>query len=290
LAKSKWKPRREFKAVEEKRAKTKKASKGAEIFDSAVDAAEFKRDLEDLDAPRALDIFEGGAKATRLDMGGQEKLKHDAHILMMEWAWKFPELTPTQFLITRRFYSERQAEEIIRVSGGTRLWDTEKNKVLDKISETVIKRHIDKIVETNDQHIAASKLGMAKAIEMLTKLNIVVELDKDGKVNKKTMRSIDLVNCMNAIEKAQIIYRRAMGIPNDESGIAQVLEKVAQVTVNNNVQVNNTVVQAPQKSELQKKLEQLDYDDVMEVIEMRREAKKKALLAGGSGNDKQGGS
>jgi hypothetical protein len=285
LAKSKWKPRREFKVVEAKRTKKKSASKLAaddEIFASPIDATEFKRDLEDLDKP--LDIFEGGSKALR-GMGGEERLKHDSHILMMEWAWKFPDLTPYEFLTERRSYSVMQAKHIIRISGGLTLWETEKTKVLDKISETVIKRHIDKMVEVNDQHIAASKLGLAKAIEMLTKFNIVAELDKDGKPSKRTMRSIDLVNIMNAIEKAQVVYRRAMGIPNEESGIAQILEKVAQITVQNNVQVNNTVVQAAPKSDLQEKLEQLDYDDVVELIQMRREMKKEALAEANGDSD-----
>jgi hypothetical protein len=289
LAKSKWKPRREFKTVEAKRVKKKSIKPDDEIFATSadMDVAAFSRDLHDIDKP--LDIF-ADSKGSLKGFGGEEKIKHDSHILMMEWAWKFPDLKPIEFLMERRSYSEVQAKRIINISGGSTMWETEKTKVLDKISETVIKRHIDKMVEVNDQHIAASKLGMAKALEMLTKLNITAELDKDGKINKRTMRSIDLVNIMNAIEKAQVIYRRAMGIPNEESGIAQILEKVAQVTVQNNVQVNNTVIQAAPKSDLQTKMEALDYDDVVELIEMRREMKKKALASsGGSGNDKQGG-
>jgi hypothetical protein len=268
LTLSKWKPRREFKAVSDKRASTKKASKKADPTPQ-----EFQRDLEDLEVP---DLFTKGTKILRRDIGGSDKLKHDGHILMMEWAIKYADMLPRHFLMERRGYSESQAETIIAVTGSTSEWANARDRILDSMSESVIKRHIDKIVEVNDQHISASKLTMAKAIEMLTKLPVDNELDpKTGKPKKRTMRSIDLVNCANAIEKAQTIYRRAMGLPNEESGIAQILEKVANMNVQNNVQINNTVIQ-PEKSEHQKRIEALSYEDIMEFVEYRREQKKLA--------------
>jgi hypothetical protein len=261
---SKWKPRREFKAVADKRTSKKKAK-------ADPTPQEFQRDLLDLEVP---DLFEKGSKILKRDMGGNDKLKHDGHILMMEWAIKYADMLPRNFLRERRGYSENQAEAIIAHTGGTSEWANARDRVLDSMSESVIRRHIDKLVEVNDQHVAASKLTMAKAIEMLTKLQVEVELDpKTGKPKKRGMRSIDLVNCANAIEKAQTIYRRAMGLPNEESGLAQILEKVAQINVQNNVQINQTVVQ-PEKSEHQKKVEALSYDDILEFIEFRREQRR----------------
>lgn len=267
---SKWKPRRDFKAVTDKRTSKKSASK-----QSDPTPQEFQRDLEDLDVP---DLFEKGTRILKRDMGGADKLKHDGHILMMEWAIKYSDMIPRKFLMERRGYSHAQADVILAVTGSTSEWANARERVLDSMSESVIKRHIDKLVEVNDQHIAASKLTMAKAIEMLTKLPVDVELDpKTGKSKKRTMRSIDLVNCANAIEKAQSIYRKAMGLPNEESGLAQILEKVAQLNVQQNVQINNTVVQQqPEKSEQQKKIEALSYDDIMEFVEFRREQKRLA--------------
>lgn len=225
------------------------------------------------------DLFTKGTKILKRDMGGADKLKHDGHILMMEWAIKYSDMIPRRFLTDRRGYSERQADQILAITGSTSEWANARERVLDSMSESVIKRHIDKLVEINDQHVSASKLTMAKAIEMLTKLPVDVEVDpKTGKAKKRTMRSIDLVNCANAIEKAQTIYRRAMGLPNEESGLAQILEKVASLNVQqNNVQINNTVVQQPpEKSEQQKKIEALSYDDIMEFVEFRREQKRLA--------------
>jgi hypothetical protein len=295
MAKSKWKPRREFKVVADRRTIKKTASTLADPTESPEEAIrEFERDLKEVD------IFSPKAGRRKSDVGGVEKLKHDGHILMMEWAIKFGELSPTQFLMERRGYSAQQAKDILMHSGGSKEWEMGRVKIQDKMSESVVKRHIDKMVEVNDQHIAASKLSMAKAIEMLTKLNVSVEVDpKTGKAMAKSMRSIDLVNITNAIEKAQTIYRRAMGIPNEESGIAQILEKVATMNVQQNVQINNTVVQnqAP-KSDLQAKMEELDYDDILEFIEYRRELKKQAQdqanqprqIASGDSDDKQSGS
>lgn len=277
MAKSKWKPRREFKVVDEKRSEKKKKLISAHAFESPdgtdiIDPKEFERELQDLGVK---DIFQSATGRRRM-IGGVEKMKHDGQILMMEWAIKFPDITPKTFLIERRGYSQAQAKQILESTGGVRAWDTEKTKVLDKMSESVIKRHIDKLVEVNDQHIAASKLGLAKAIEMLSKMSVTPELDADGKPSKKAMRSIDLLNVLNAIEKAQTIYRRAMGLPNEESGLAQILDKVAQISVQQNVQINNnnTVVQqqAIQISEKEKELEKLDFDQLFALIELKREA------------------
>ena len=264
--KAKWKPRREFKVIDDKRA----IKKAAQSLADGIAPDKFAQDLEQIDAD-APDAFASLGKIVKT-LGGTEKRMHDSHILMMEWAIKYPEMTPHSFLVHKRGYSEAQTDIILRESGGAKYWDTQKIKILDKMSESVVKRHIDKMVEMNDQHIAISKLSLAKAFEMLTHLPVKAE---EG---KKSMRAIDLVNITTAAEKAQAIYRKAMGMPNEESGMAQILEKVASLTAiqTTNIQNNNTVV-VVEKTELQKKIEQLDYDQIMEFIEHRRE--KKALAA-----------
>lgn len=289
VGKKGWKPRREFKIVEDKRAIKKAASKLAD-----VEPQEFERDLKDLEVK---DMFAAGAKVLK-GVGGVEKIAHDATVLMLEWSIKYADLSPYEYLMQRRHYSKAQTDKIISLTGGIRVWETEKIKVLDKMSESVIKRHIDKMVEVNDQHIAASKLTLAKAIEMLSKLPVDTEAagEEKGKTKKKALRSIDLTNIANAIQTAQKIYRTAMGIPNEESGMAQILEKVAQIqttNIQNNIQVN--VQTEKPKSQAQKSLEELGYDDVMEFIEYRREQKKLAqgqqpnVQQGGSNDDKQRG-
>jgi len=116
----------------------------------------------------------------------------------------------------------------------------------------------------------------------LSRLSIDPAKDKDGKIIKdgdgkivwKGFRSIDLLNVMSAIEKAQQIYRRSMGFPNDEGGMAQILEKVALIQNNTQIIVHEGDRPVVEKSEKEKAIDELSYDDIMEFVEFRREQKK----------------
>lgn len=219
-----------------------------------------------------------------VELGGKDKIAHDSQILRLEWAIKYPTLTPAEFLLDIKGYSHQQTSKIIETTGGMSEWLLEKNNVLDKMTESVVKRHIDIIAEVQETHIKASKVGLAKAIEFLAKLSIEPARDADGKMIMdgkgkpvwKGYRSIDLVNIMNSIEKAQVIYRRAMGLGNDEGGMAQILEKIGQLNVQQNVQQNHLHIHEAPQSELATKIEkEMSYDDLLEFIEFRREQKKK---------------
>ncbi len=84
---------------------------------------------------------------------------------------------------------------------------------------------------------------------------------------------------MSSIEKAQQIYRRAMGLPNDEGGLQQILNKLERIretptTLNltQNIQQNTAVqVQAPANPT------DLSYDDIMLLIEAERSRKAKQV-------------
>ena len=216
------------------------------------------------------------------DVGGKEKWAHDTSLLKIEWAIKFPLLTPRIFLIEKKGYSSSQADTIIGTSGGAIEWQSERGKILDKMTETTVMRHIDQMAEVQETHVKASKVGLAKAIEMLSRLSVDPAKDKDGKIIKdgdgkivwKGFRSIDLLNVMSAIEKAQQIYRRSMGLPNDEGGMAQILEKVALIQNNTQIIVHEGDRPVVEKSEKEKAIDELSYDDIMEFVEFRREQKK----------------
>lgn len=225
----------------------------------------------------------GDTDTILVQLGGVDKIAHDAQILRLEWAIKYPTMSPREFLQDIKGYSFSQIRTILESTGTAEEWTREKNNVLDKMTESVVKRHIDIIAEVQETHIKASKVGLAKAIEFLSKLSVEPAKDSDGRVIMdgngrpvwKGYRSIDLMNIMGSIEKAQQIYRRAMGLGNDE-GMAQILEKIGQLNVQQNVQENHLHIHEAPQSELGQKIEkEMSYDDLLEFIEFRREQKRK---------------
>jgi hypothetical protein len=223
------------------------------------------------------------------DVGGKDKLMHDVEILVMEWAFFYSNHSPTAYILDVKSYSETQRQHIFRILPAEE-WPKRRQMAQDKLTGELVKRHIDKLAEVQDQHINASKLGLAQAVRMLAegKTEVMrgkdgkVVLDKDGNPRFKTFRSIDLLNCMSAIEKAQAIYRKAMGLPNDEGGLQQILNKLERMrevptfnittNIQQNTQVNQVAVSAP------KNPTDLSYDDIMLLIEAKREQKAKAAL------------
>lgn len=237
--------------------------------------AEMREPLPEELKPNPIDPFEKNVRG----YGGIEKWKHDVELLKIEWAIKYPNMSPSAWLTEIKQYGTHQLQAIYKVSP-ERDWHTEKARILDKITETTVKRHIDLIAEVQEQHVAASKLGLARAIEMLTRNGVQMRSKKDGKTITMPLRTIDLLNVMSSIEKAQQIYRRAMGLPNEEGGLAQILEKVQtiqiQQNIQNNTQVNNTVVKSESTTVTPELAEKLDYDTIMEFVEYRRELKARA--------------
>lgn len=224
--------------------------------------------------PPVNDIFDRSPER----LGGKEKWAHELEILQLEWAIKYPAMKPTVWMREIKGYSADQAKNILSHAPEP-TWQNQKAKVLDKMTESLVKRHIDLVAEVQEQHISASKLGLARAIEMLSNNGVRVRR-KDGKEYTMPLRSVDLLNAMSAIEKAQNIYRKAMGLPNDEGGLAQILEKVQQVTIQQNIQnnvQNNTTIVSENTTVSPELAKKLDYDTVLEFIEYRRE--QKALKA-----------
>lgn len=205
-----------------------------------------------------------------------ERKKSEADLLHLEWVFKYPTLSPTAYLGTIKGYSKYEVNDLL-----ARLpppeWYARKEKIGDEITADLIKRHTHVIAEVQEQHIRASNVGLAKAIEMIAKMSIDPLMDDDGKIKVdpktgkplyKGFRSIDLLNCLSSIKIAQEIYRKAMGLPNDGEGLAQILDKL--VPVQNSTQINISV-----ESEKDKKMNELSYDDLMLLIEHKREALKK---------------
>lgn len=217
-----------------------------------------------------------------VEIGGVERERHDANILRLEWAIKFPMLSPQEFLLHEKDYSPKQAHRIFEVSGGEAEWRDERDKLLNGVTETLIKRNIDKIVEMKETHIKLSQLGMAKIAEMMSKMQIEPVLNEEGKlmIDPRTkrpvyrgFRSIDLLNCASALSKFQDIQDKAMGVAPD-LGMAQIADAIkSHSAVQINVQNNLTIEEAP-KSKMEQIVEKLEYEDIAELIKERRAMKR----------------
>lgn len=215
-----------------------------------------------------------------MELGGQDLTGWALHLLKVEWATKYANHTIRDYLMNIRGVSNKQYLRILE-QAPKHEWDAERAQLLDGITSDLVKRQIDLIAENQERHISGANVALARAIEMLSKGSLeVVKTSKTGKVVRTTipLRSSDIMNLATAIEKVQQIYRRAMGLPNDESGLAQLIEKVNQMksenqVIHNNLQIN---VQSSQHTQAIEKLaSQLSYDQILEFINYRRE--KKAL-------------
>lgn len=226
------------------------------------------------------------------DLGGLSRIEREAEVLQLDWAIRFPLLKPLEFLTIEKGYSVNQANQILHESGGTSDWELRRTEIQNKVTETVVKRHVDQIAEFNDMFIKGAKVGMAKGLEMLSKFGIEPVKDEHGKLiidprTKKPVyrgfRSIDLLNTVNAIKVTQEIHRRALGVRDDED-LQSILETVTnlkemqkrEITLN---QTNINLTMSPAKQEAEKKIEQfvgkLSYDDIRTFIDYHREKKKK---------------
>lgn len=222
--------------------------------------------------------------SSSMDIGGRERFTHDSEILRSEWAIKYPNTPPYRWLQDLKGYNENQAQTIVAYAGGIEEWHKERERLLDKMTESVVKRHIDQLAEVQETHIRSSKLGLARAVQMLTeggrtRVDMETGLKKcgtDGKPIVIPLSPGELVGCMVAIEKAQMIYRRSMGLPNEEAGLAQILDKI-QVHYNQTNIQNNVTVEAPKESEAEIMAKSMTQEQIEAFVEFRREEKARKL-------------
>lgn len=184
----------------------------------------------------------------------------------IEWSVRYFHLTPRDYLMSVKGLSNNQASKVLRFAPAVS-WQETRRAYQNEILLQTSKRHIDLIVEAQGHYIQASKLGLAKAMELLAKFEVEAVLDpKTGQplLNKRgkpiyRVRAMDLLNIMKAIETAQTVYRKAMGLRDDE-GLQQVV---------NLVQADVVQIQ-PQGVAVEKARAELSYDEIMAFIEEKR--------------------
>lgn len=206
--------------------------------------------------------------------------EREAKILKMEWVFESKGMAPNTWLQEAKGFSDARSKSLVEASGGAASWYTEKEKLKNSVTETLVKRQVDLIAETQDTHITGAKLTMAKAMDMLAHGPEAID-KKTGAKTRWSLRSVDLLNCATAIEKAQKIYRTAIGFGSDEGGLKQILEAIQRTGLTQiNIQNNTTIEHSepdlpPEELAMRDKMTKMSYEDLVEIIEWRREQKRR---------------
>ena len=196
-------------------------------------------------------------------------------MLITEWCINFPpSYSPNKFLIETKNFDPSKASAYMKAAPKDH-WFERRREYQNMITKDLIKNHIDFVAEMNDLHLKASKLGLGKALEMLTKLDVKVEADKHGNPVFKRFKPSELKSCLESVALAQKIARTALGLPSDEGSVHvwQTMNVNAgdgtQIVQNNNG--DNVTVEQLEKD--------MSYDDIKLLIEAKKE-EKQLLLEG----------
>lgn len=143
----------------------------------------------------------------------------ELEMLITEWCIKYPpSMSPHKFLREVKHFSNPKVASYIKAAP-TVLWQERRREYQNMITKDMVKGQLDFVTEMNDMHIRASKLGLAKAVELLTKMVIEPFKDKNGTICFSKFKPSDVKSCLESIAIAQRIQRTALGLPSDEGSI-----------------------------------------------------------------------
>lgn len=210
---------------------------------------------------------------------GQDRFAHEVSILMTEWAISGADLSPTQWLREIKGYSASQSDALVLAGGKASEWKKKRNSITSQISEKIIKRHVDLLVEMQDTFIKASKLGLANAVKQMSEPKMVFEKDPlTGKIRRKEgLSPKENLDCLNAIKSAQEIYRKALGLGECDGGLQEVLTQLERVKQEPTIQKEEIEPESI-SGVADPRFETLTYDDIFDLVEFRREQKRMQQL------------
>ena len=168
--------------------------------------------------------------------------------LQLEWATDYPTLSIRDFLMGRKGFTERRYRHIISNAPACN-WRLRREEIQNQITFKKLERHVEEAADMHRNYFSASKLTLARSIEFLN--------------SGKPSRSTDILNCAKAIETSQKIFLSSMGIA-DGQGIVQIHQQ----------QVVNMTKEPSQITVSPDVERQLTYDDIMALIELKREQKR----------------
>ncbi len=216
----------------------------------------------------ALENVNAERQATELRKLQHEKQRLDDQLLMTEWALTGGRIQVFTWLQEVKGFSLAHARFIV-TRRPIPQWSRILEYVQNNYSNNLVKRHMESAAQANDQHMMAARLGMAKAMEFLSKLTIEEAIDKNGNPYFKKFRTTDLKNCMESIMIAQKITRVALGLPTDE-GSVHIWQKIQQSFGTNPMPEDTpteTVVEGePIKDQVMRLQKSYTYDEIKEMV------------------------
>lgn len=237
----------------------------------------FKRkDLTPKEAPRAdkrskAEAREVNGTATKEQQLMLERDRLNDQLMMTEWALTGGKQQVYAWLQDTKGFSLAQAKRIVQ-RRPIPMWHNILEYVQNHYSNSLVKRHMEQAALLNDQHMMAAKLGMAKAMEFLSKMSIEQKVDKAGRPYFAHFRTADLKNCLDSIQVAQKITRTALGLPTDE-GSVHIWQKIQQTI---NMSPPKLEDLPPEGEDLKVQVLRLQrtysYDDIKEMITAFRHA------------------
>lgn len=213
----------------------------------------------------------------------------DIEQLQIERGMLYPGLKVYEFLVDIKGYTSNQYKEFMRLSSGAD-WDKVRDETQSRITARVAERHVDLIAESEDLFLRTAKIGITRIVEMLTKLKVtevpefvLIEdpiTKKKKQYKKNNLRSVDIANCMSALENGMRIYRTAMGLSDEAEGLKFVMGQLRDMLAGSGVNLTQVTVNTGPKPEGtgQEKIIELaenDYDGLFRLIEMRRQIDSK---------------
>lgn len=215
-------------------------------------------------------------------ISAREALRGQIEILQLEWAIKYPTISVRQYLIHIKGFSEVQYKQIV-LECPSEEWEDQKDLIKDRITESLVKRHVDIVAEMHDQFIGAGRMTMAKALQQLTN-GVMTYHKKDGEIKEMGRREMyprELKEVAEALLKSQQMFRTALGLPNDGEGSAQILERLIKqqrlLNHKQNTQINvgedgkEKAASEDKVEQIRRKFEELSYDEIMVFIDHKRQ-------------------
>lgn len=199
--------------------------------------------------------------------------------LMLEWAILYSHMSPGPYLRSIKGYSTEQAH-IALLRTPSKRWFERREELQNKITESLVVRHIDIIAEVQDRHVKASNLAMAKATQMLLNGTPITDkegnpvLNAKGEQGHRPLRSSDILNITVALKNIQDTYRKAMGFKDDE-GITQIVEKIQMIQINQRGTAPDPDVETFEVVERKSVLDELTHEEITALVARARELNKK---------------
>lgn len=208
--------------------------------------------------------------------------QQEVELLVFEWAMRQDDHSPRSFMLDVKKMTMSQYEQTTKALTSAQ-WYVRRKEIQDKITHATLQSHIGFVADMNDTHIKAAKLGLAKAIDMMTRMKIEERKDKKGNMYFVGFKPSDLKSCLESIQTAQKVQRMALGLPTSDGSIT------AWQTIQNERR-DKTVVKAADGSivsttetvtteaQVQKLSDALSYDDVRLLIEAERRRKESIVV------------